>query len=71
MFVGTTMKGDNPDRFGTIETNFNPRRLGINIVKTGLWQTIRFDEVLAVAGEAARQLGWRFTKAPSGEGCAT
>jgi len=71
MFVGSALKDGEPDRFGNRETTFNPNRLGFNVAKTGLWQRVRFDKVVAVAESTARQLGWRFTKAASGKGCAT
>ena len=71
LFVGTAMKDGKPDRSGNIETTFNPNRLGIQVAKTGVWQRVRFDDVLTVAKTTARQFGWSFTKAATGEGCAT
>lgn len=38
MFLGTTMKDGDADRYGNRETTFNPNRLGFNVVKTGWWQ---------------------------------
>ena len=71
LFVGTAMKDGKSDRFGNIETTFNPHRLGLHVYRTSLWQRVRFDEVLITARDTARQLGWRFTKAPTGKSCAT
>lgn len=71
LFVGTAMKDGEQDRFGNPEVTFNPNRLGLNVAKTGLWQRVRFDEVIAVAEVAAHKLGWQFTRAASGKSCAT
>lgn len=71
MFVGTAMKDGEPDRFGNKDTTFNQNRLGFVVVKTGLWQQVRFEKVVAIAESTARQLGWRFTTAASGKSCST
>jgi len=71
LFVGNAMKDGNPDRFGNIPTTFNPNRLDLHVAKTGWWQRVRFDEVLIVARDTARQFGWKFTKANTGKSCAT
>jgi hypothetical protein len=71
LLVGTAMKDGPPDRFGNIETTFNPNRLDLNVAKSGPWQRVGFDEVLIAARNTARQRGWRFTKAASGDNCAT
>ena len=63
IFVGTAMKDGKHDRFGNVETTFNPNRLGLQVVKTGWWQGITFEEVVTTAGSTAHQLGWAFTKA--------
>jgi len=71
MFVGTAMKDGKPDRFGNVETTFNPNRLGLNVAKTGLWQRVRFEEVVTAAKDTARQFGWPFSNAAAGESCST
>ncbi len=71
LFVGTAMKDGKPDRFGNRETTFNPNRLDLNVAKTGLWQRVRFDDVVSTAEGTARKLQWSFTKAATGESCAT
>lgn len=71
LFVGTAMKDGRTDRFGNTETTFNPNRLDLHVAKTGMWQRVRFDEVLGAAKGTARQLGWSFTKAATGQSCAT
>jgi hypothetical protein len=71
LFVGTAMKDGKPDRFGNIETTFNPSRLDLSVAKTGLWQSVRFDDVLTAAKGTARQSGWSFTKAETGKSCGT
>ena len=71
MFVGTAMKDGKPDRFGNIETTFNPNRLDLNVAKTGLWQRVSFDEVVTTARDTARELGWQFSKATAGKSCST
>jgi hypothetical protein len=65
------MQDGRPDRFGNTETTFNPHRLGLQVYRSGLWQRVRFDEVLIVTRDTARRFGLRFTKAASGKGCAT
>jgi hypothetical protein len=71
MFVGTAMKDGKADRLGNVETTFNPNRLGFNVAKTGLWQRVRFEDVVIAAADSAHQLGWPLSKAATGEGCAT
>ena len=71
LFVGNAMKDGKPDRDGNIETTFNPNRLDLSVAKTGLWQRIRFDEVLMAAKDTAHQFGWSFTKAAVGQNCGT
>ena len=71
LFVGTAMKDGPPDRYGNRKTTFNPNRLGFNVVKTGLWQRVRFEDAVIAAMDAAHQLGWRFSKAAAGESCST
>ena len=71
LFVGTAMKDGKQDRYGNSETTFNPNRLGLHVVKTGLWQRVEFDDVLTVARGTAVGFGWSFTKAAAGTGCAT
>ena len=71
LFVGTAMKDGKPDRFGNIETTFNPNRLDLNVAKSGLWQRVRFNDVLTAARDVSLQRGWSFTKAAPGESCAT
>jgi hypothetical protein len=71
MFVGTAMKDGKPDRFGNVETTFDPNRLDVNVAKTGLWQRVRFEDVVRAASDAARELGWPLSKAAAGESCST
>ena len=71
MFVSTAMQDDNPDRYGNRETTFNPDRLGFNVAKTGWWQSIRFEDVVAAARNSARQRGLAFSEALPGESCST
>ena len=71
MFVGTAMKDGKPDRFGNTETTSNPNRLDLNVAKTGLWQRVRFEDVVTAASNSAHQLGRRFSKAATGKNCAT
>ena len=71
MFVGRAMKDGPPDQFGNRPTTFNPNRLDINVSKDSLWQRISFNEVLITIRDAARELGWSFTKAKAGDSCAT
>jgi hypothetical protein len=71
MFLGTAMKDGEPDRHGNRETTFNPNRLSFQVVKTGRWQRVRFEEVVATATTTASEFGWRFSKAAAGEGCST
>jgi hypothetical protein len=71
MFVGTAMKDGDADRYGNREVTFNPHRLGLNVVKTGQRQSVRFQDVVTAAGDAASQRGWAFSKAATGGGCST
>ena len=72
MFVGRAMlDGKDPDRYGNITTTFNPNRLDINVSKDSFWQRISFKDVLSATRDTARELGWSFSKAKSGESCAT
>lgn len=71
MFISTAMKDGLPDRYGNTETTFNPDRLGFNVVKTGWWQRVEFEQVVIAARDTARQLGWRFSNAAAGESCST
>ena len=71
MFVGTAMKGGEPDRYRNRETTFNPNRLGFNVVKTGWWQRVRFEDVVTAARASASDFGWPFAKAAAGESCST
>lgn len=71
MFVSTAMKDGKPDRFGNRDTTFNPNRLGFNVAKTGLWQRVRFEDVVAAARNTARQLGWPLSTAAKGTACGT
>lgn len=71
VFVGTAMKDGPPDKFGNRAHSFNRNRLTIHVAKTGLWQNVAFDEVLATSKATARQLGWSFRKPSAGESCAT
>jgi hypothetical protein len=65
LFVDTAMRDGKADRFGNVETTFNPNRLGLQAVKTGWWQGISFGEVVAASRASADQLGWPFKKAPT------
>ena len=71
VFVGTSMKDGQADKFGNRSHDFNPNRLSLNIAKTGLWQNIGFGEVLTASKSTARQFGWSFTQAGAGGSCAT
>ena len=71
MFVGTAMKDGKTDRFGNVETTFNPNRLELSAAKTGWWQRVPFEEVVATAKDAAHQRGWAFTKGNENYGCST
>ena len=71
LFVGTALRDGKSDRFGNRPHAFNPSRLDLNVSKTWLWQTVSFNEVLAVAKSIALQKGWSFTQAATGESCAT
>ena len=71
MFVGRAMKDGTTDRFGNTQTTFNPNRLDIHVSKASIWQRISFDEVVIVARDTARGLGWSFTKSEAGKSCAT
>ena len=71
MFVGTAMKDGPPDRYGNIQTTFNPNRLDLNVAKTGWWQRARFEDVLIAARDAARQFGFAFSKGNADYGCST
>jgi hypothetical protein len=71
MFVGTAMKDGKPDRYGNVETTFNPNRLGLNVAKTGWRQRVRLEDVVVAARDSALQLGWQFSKATVGESCST
>jgi predicted dehydrogenase len=64
LFVDTAMKGSG------LQTTFNPNRLSLQVVKTGLWQRIGFAEALAAPVNVARELGLSVTRAPGGN-CST
>ena len=71
MNVDTSMNDGPPDRFGNRKTTFNPNRLGFNVAKTGWWQRVRFEEVVATARDVARHFGFAFSKGNADYGCST
>ena len=71
MFLSTAMKDGEPDSHGNRETTFNPNRLSFQVVKTGWWQRVRFEEVVAKVTTSAGEFGWRFSEAAAGESCST
>jgi hypothetical protein len=71
VFVGTAMKDGEPDRYGNRATTFNPNRLDFHVAKSGWWQRVRFEDVVAVGRDTASQLGWPFSKAAAGKSCST
>jgi hypothetical protein len=71
LFVGTALKDGKPDRYGNREATFNPNRLDFHVAKTGWWQRVRFEDVVATGRDSAGRLGWPFSKAAAGESCST
>jgi hypothetical protein len=71
IFVDTAMRDGPPDRYGNTVTTYNPSRLELQIVRTGWWQRVSFDDVLVASRDAARQFGFTFSKGNPNHGCST
>lgn len=71
MMVDTSMKDGPADRYGNIKTTYDPNRLGFNVAKTGWWQRVRFEDVVSIARDVARQYGFAFSKGNAQYGCST
>lgn len=67
MFVDSAMQNDRLEN----RTTFDPHLLDLQIVKTGWWRRVRFEDVFIAARDSAGQLGWRLSKATADQNCST